>query len=134
MPTGGVEEISQKGVRNVHILPPLIALAFCSLAPQLNTNLSTNIPNNSYCELKTQAPISSSDGLPIRMLIRLIVLHQQKQLSRGQWEAISALESHKESVTTSRLLDLSTINTEIRLARNLTKKCLKMKSRTYTGR
>ncbi|KAL9045242.1 MAG: hypothetical protein Q9214_001685, partial [Letrouitia sp. 1 TL-2023] len=55
------------------------------------------------------------------MLIRLIVLQQQEQLSNIQWKAISVLESHKESLTTSEMLDLSTINTDIRHARDLTK-------------
>ncbi|KAI4209207.1 MAG: hypothetical protein LQ351_007823 [Letrouitia transgressa] len=55
------------------------------------------------------------------MPIRLIILHQDKKFSNIQWEAISALESHKEWITTSEQLDISSDNARIQLVKDLTK-------------
>lgn len=87
----------------------------------LSTNLFTNIPNDNYCGLNTQAPKFSSNVPPDSMPIRLIILHQDKKFSNIQWEAISALESHKEWITTSEQLDISSDNARIQLVKDLTK-------------
>ena len=57
----------------------------------------------------------------IRMLIRLLVLHQHGRLSDNQWQAILALESHKTSIEQSEGLDWAAINANIRLVKEVTK-------------
>lgn len=75
----------------------------------------------SYREIDPQLLKPKKDSLAIRMLLRLIVLHQYGQLSKNHWKAIWALESHRKLMKQSKELDLAAINADIRLLREVTK-------------
>lgn len=75
----------------------------------------------SYREIDPQLLKPKKDSLAIRMLLRLIVLHQYGQLSKNHWKAIWALESHRKLMKQSKDLDLAAINADIRLLREVTK-------------
>ena len=59
--------------------------------------------------------------LAIRMLIRLVILHQHRRLTDNQWQAILALESHKALIEQSKALDRAAIDAGIRLVKEVTK-------------
>ena len=74
----------------------------------------------SYREIDNHVLEPKGDSLAIRMFIRLVVLHQDGQLTENQWKAISALKSHKESIGKSKELGLPAINSDIQLLREVT--------------
>ena len=75
----------------------------------------------SYRQVDTQILKPKEDSLAIRMLIRLVLLHQYAQLTTSQWKAIAVLKPHKESIKDSEELNLQLINSGIRLVREVTK-------------
>ena len=75
----------------------------------------------SYHEINTQVLKPEEDSMAIRMLVRIVILHQHGQLSENQWKAISALKSHKELIRQSKDLELSAINAKIRLLKEVVK-------------
>ena len=72
----------------------------------------------SYCEIKADAPSTKEISLAIRMLVRLVILHQHGRLTDNQWQAILALESHRESTTQSETLNE---DVDIKLVKEVTK-------------
>lgn len=52
------------------------------------------------------------------MLVRLVILHDQGQITDNQWQAILALKSHKESIDRNLR---ATIQADVRLMKEMTK-------------
>lgn len=80
--------------------------------------------SGSYSEINAHAPDAlkaKKDSSGIRMLIRLVLLHQHGRLTDNQWQAILALQSHKASIEQSRGLNWAAINADIRLVKEVTK-------------
>lgn len=77
-------------------------------------------PSN-YCEINAHASKAKDVSLATRMLVRLVVLHQQGRLTDKQWQAILALKSHKALIEQSEELDWVAINADIRLVKEVTK-------------
>ncbi|KAL9102561.1 MAG: hypothetical protein Q9163_002311 [Psora crenata] len=74
----------------------------------------------SYHEFTAHGCKPTELSLAIRMLIRLVILHQHQQLRDNQWKAILAFESHKELMEKSEALDEAGLSAEIRLVKALT--------------
>lgn len=77
--------------------------------------------HGSYCKINVHAPKTKEVISAIRMLVRLVILHQHGGLTDNQWQAILALESHKASIEQSKELDWIEINADIRLVKEVTK-------------
>ena len=74
----------------------------------------------SYCNINAQALEAKQVSSAIRMLIRLVVLHQHGRITDNQWQAILALKSHKASIRQSKELDWAAIDADIRLVKQVT--------------
>ena len=74
----------------------------------------------SYCGIDGRALKAKELTIAIRMLIRLLVLHQHGRLTDNQWQAILELKSHKGLIEQSEILDWAAINADIRLVKEVT--------------
>lgn len=79
------------------------------------------MPRGSYCKFKAHAPEVIQNNSAIRMLVRLVTLHQYGRITDDQWQAILALKSHKASIEQSEELDWAAISADIRLVKEVTK-------------
>ncbi|KAL9125868.1 MAG: hypothetical protein Q9175_008012 [Cornicularia normoerica] len=75
----------------------------------------------SYCEINARSLKAQEVSSAIRMLIRLVVLHQHGGLTDNQWQAVLALTSHKAWIEQSKELDWKAIRADIRLVKEVTK-------------
>ncbi|KAL2058064.1 hypothetical protein ABVK25_001682 [Lepraria finkii] len=58
-----------------------------------------------YREINAHARKAKEFSSAIRMLVRLVVLHQHRRLTDKQWQAILSLKSHKALIEQSKALD-----------------------------
>ena len=77
--------------------------------------------HGSYCKINVHAPKTKEVNSAVRMLVRLVILHQNGRLTDNQWQAVLALESHKALIEQSKELDWEEINADIRLIKEVTK-------------
>lgn len=77
--------------------------------------------SGSYCGISTHGSKAKELNSAIRMLVRLVILHQHGRLSDNQWQAIMALKSHKASIEQSEELDWAAIKAKLRLVKEVTK-------------
>ena len=75
----------------------------------------------SYCGIDGHALKAKELPLAIRMLVRLLVLHQHGRLTDNQWQAILELKSHKGLIEQSEVIDWAAINADIKLVKEVTR-------------
>ena len=98
-----------------------VVLAVCSLTSQpcLKKELLI-LYRGSYREINAHARKAKELSSAIRMLVRLVVLHQHGRLTDKQWQAILSLKSHKALIEQSKALDWAAINADIELVKEVT--------------
>ena len=74
----------------------------------------------SYCGIDGLALKAKELPVAIRMLVRLLVLHQHGRLTDNQWQAILEPKSHKGLIEQSEVIDWVAINADIRLVKEMT--------------
>lgn len=94
---------------------------YSSLDLQALMRIANHMRRGSYCKINARGPKAKQNSSAIRMLVRLVILHQCGRLTDNQWQAILALNSHKALIEQSEALDWAAINADIRLVKEVTK-------------